>query len=362
MDQVIKIGAWIAPFIILISVFANYISSNGPEEYLRKYVFSLIVFVPIIITWGDVEFCFWLSSAHLLSSVLAIYEADDDTSPKTLDYQTGPIEDKGFKLKNIFSRLRLRPAQAVLISFIALISLGTFLLMLPVSTLEGKDLSFIDAIFMATSATCVTGLSTLSLKTDFSLFGQIVILILIQIGGLGIMTLSSSMTILLGKSMGMKDRIVMQDLLDVSSLEDLFAVIVDIIRYTFLIELWGAVVLTLAFTIEGFDFTKAIYYGLFHSVSAFCNAGFSLFDHSLESYSVNPLIHGTIAVLVILGGLGFIVLKEAREVLRFGRSFVRITLHTKIVLITTVILIFLGAIFIFFWRIFECTKWLRPVG
>ena len=220
--------------------------------------------------------------------------------------------------------------------------------MLPVSSVEGKSISAIDAFFMATSATCVTGLSTISLADHFSFFGQLVILGLIQIGGLSIMTLYSSTVILLGRSMGMKDRIIMQDLLAVSSLEGLFAMIVDIIKYTFFIELWGGIILAIAFTFEGFEFGTAIYYGFFHSISAFCNAGFSLFNNSLESYATNPLINGTVSLLVILGGLGFIVLRELKEMAIRRKSLLRIALHTKIVLVTSTGLIVSGTLFFFF--------------
>ena len=162
------------------------------------------------------------------------------------------------------------------------------------------------------------------------------------------MTLYSSMAILLGRSMRMKDRIIMQDLLDVSSLEELFAMIVDIVKYTFLIELWGGLVLTIAFTFEGFEFSRAIYYGFFHSISAFCNAGFALFDTSLESYGTKPLIHLTIAILITLGGLGFIVLKELKEVIVNKKHLVRMSVHSKIVIITSFLLTAGGTIFIFF--------------
>ncbi|OUR97446.1 hypothetical protein A9Q84_07350 [Halobacteriovorax marinus] len=236
----------------------------------------------------------------------------------------------------------------VLFSFLGVIFLGTFLLMLPISSADGKSISFIDGFFMATSATCVTGLTTLSLQDNFSLFGQVVTLVLIQIGGLSIMTLYSSMAILLGRSMRMKDRVIMQDLLDVSSLEELFAMIVNIIKYTFLIELWGGIVLTIAFTFEGFEFGKALYYGFFHSISAFCNAGFSLFNNSLESYSTSPMITGTIAILITLGGLGFIVLKELKEVITKGKKLVRLGLHSKIVITTSIVLTVSGTVFIFF--------------
>ena len=139
--------------------------------------------------------------------------------------------------------------------------------MLPFASTTGKSIPFIDSLFMATSATCVTGLSTLSLSDDLTFFGQAVILVLIQIGGLSIMTLYSSMAIMLGRSMGMKDRVVLQDLLDVTSLEELFATIINIIRYTFFIELWGGIVLTIGFIFEGFEFGKALYYGFFQYLS-----------------------------------------------------------------------------------------------
>ncbi|MCY4495468.1 MAG: hypothetical protein OXB92_16615, partial [Acidimicrobiaceae bacterium] len=195
---------------------------------------------------------------------------------------------------------------------------------------------------------CVTGLATKSLASDLSVFGQLVILLLIQIGGLSIMTLYSSLTILLGRSMGMKDRIVMQDLLNVNSLEDLFQMIGDIVKYTFFIELWGAIILAIAFTFEGFEFGQALYYGFFHSISAFCNAGFSLFDTGLEAYATSPLIHGVIALLVILGGMGFIVLKELKEVLIEGKKFVRLGIHSKTVLVVSAFLTLAGTLFIFF--------------
>ncbi len=333
-------GAWVVPVVLSVVVIANFLHSKSYVDFLRNYAFSLVVFIPLIITWGDLEFAFWLSSAHLLSSILALYDDDDN----------GEAQEKyKYPGKNsFFQSLKLKPAQMVLFSFCGVILFGTFLLMLPVASKSGNSISFIDGLFTATSATCVTGLSTLSLQEDFSLFGQIVILILIQIGGLSIMTLYSSMAILLGKSMGMKDRMILQDLLDVSSLEDLFSMILNIIKYTFYIELWGGVVLTIAFTFEGFEFSKALYYGFFHSISAFCNAGFSLFDTSLESYATNPLIHGTISILVVSGGIGFIVLKELAEVFVKGKSLIRLGLHSKVVLITTFVLTLVGTLFFFF--------------
>ncbi|MCB9060096.1 MAG: Trk family potassium uptake protein [Halobacteriovoraceae bacterium] len=335
IGRALQVGTNLVPIVLFFVVLINYLQTSSFEEYLRKHVFSFVVFIPMVISFGDIQFTFWLSSAHLLSSILTLY--DSGGTKKVKKYRT-----------TLFSEISLRPAQLVFLSFSGVILLGTFLLMLPVSSSKGVTTPFIDALFMSTSATCVTGLATLSLADHFSLFGQIIILILIQIGGLSIMTLYASMTILLGRSMDMKNRVIMQDLLDVSSLEELIAMIVDIIKYTFFIELWGGIVLTIAFTFEGYDFGNAFYYGFFHSVSAFCNAGLSLFNTSLENYATRPLIHGTVGALITLGGLGFIVLKELKEVFQHRKSFVRLSLHSRIVLITSFALTAGGTIMIFF--------------
>ena len=340
VEQLLTTGAMVVPVVLGIVVVANFISSKDIEDFIRRHIFSITVFVPLLLTWGDQEFAFWLSSAHLLSSILSLYDEPEENKEKK--------QLVGSPTAQLFRGIKLSPAQMVIVSFSGVILLGTFLLMLPVSAKGDTSLGFIDALFMATSATCVTGLSTKSLATEFSLFGQIVILILIQIGGLSIMTLYSSMAILLGKNMGMKDRVIMQDLLDVNSLEDLFNMIVDIVKYTFFIELWGGIVLTIAFTFEGFEFGSALYYGFFHSISAFCNAGFSRFDTSLETYGTNPLINITIVILITLGGLGFIVLKDLKEVFTAGKSISRLGAHTKIVIVTSGLLTFIGAVFIFF--------------
>jgi trk system potassium uptake protein TrkH len=337
--NIISFGAYAVPLILIIHLVANFIQTKGIEDFFRKYVFSIIIIIPLFITWGDMEFAFWLSSAHLFSSIMAVYDSEPEHIEKI---------GKRNRVANFWSSLKMSSSQIVTISFIGTILLGAFLLILPVSPADGKTVSFVDALFMATSATCVTGLATVSVANDFSIFGQLVLLMLIQVGGLGFMTLTSSMTIFLGKSMRMKDRMVMQDLLDVSSQEELIAMILDIIKYTFFIELWGGIILTIAFTFEGFELGTALYYGFFHSISAFCNAGLALFDTSLESYSVSPMIHGTIAVLITLGGIGFITLRELREVVTFKRKIDQFTLHSKVVLLTSFVLTVGGAVFIFF--------------
>lgn len=333
--QITELMGRIVPFVIgSIGIF-HLINLRSIEEFLRRYVFTLIVVIPMIITYSDTKLNYWLAIVHLVSTVLSIF----------FDQQNEKASSKNL---SIFDRFNLKPAQVVLVTFSLIILFGSFLLILPISAVPGKQISLVDALFTATSATCVTGLSSLSLSDNFSIFGQITVLVLIQIGGLGIMTLSSSLTILLGKSMAMRHKIVMQDLLDISSLSDLLGMIVDIIKFTLIIEIWGGIVLTGAFYFEGQEFGVAIYNGFFHSISAFCNAGFSLFNNSLESFSTNPLINFTICTLIILGGMGFIVLKELKMAIVEKWSFVDLSVHTRIVLITNFALIAMGTIIIFF--------------
>lgn len=332
---------YVCPIVIIVVALGHFLQSKTTDQFLRKYVFSLICIIPIIITYGDIQFTFWLSAVHLFSSVLSLYEAP------TKDDKRVSISDQKVKIP-ILERIKLAPAQIVLLSFSAIILIGTLLLSLPISAAEGKTIGFVDAFFMATSATCVTGLATLSLADNFSISGQVIILILIQVGGLGYMTLYSSMTILLGKSLGYRDQMMMQDLLDISSFSDLVNMIASIIRYTLMIELCGAIILTIAFSMQGMEFGESLYFGIFHSISAFCNAGFALFNNSMEDFAFSPMIHGTLSLLIFLGGLGFIVLKELEFFVKQGRKFVNLSVHTKVVLTVNITLIILVALYIFF--------------
>ncbi len=338
IGQAMGIVGGMIPIFMACSIFINFLKSKEVEDFFRRHIFALTVLIALFVVWGDPQFTFWLVSARLLSLLFGSY------------FWFKGMRYRGKKKPELplFYGIFLRPAQMLLFSFLLVILLGTSLLMLPAATRDGYSLALIDALFMATSAICVTGLATKSLANDFSLLGQMIILILIQIGGLSIMTLYSSLTILLGKSLGMRDQILMQDMLNINSLEGLFQMIVDIIKYTLFIELWGGIALTLAFSLEGFEFGYALYYGFFHSISAFCNAGFSLFDTNLEAYATNPFIHGIVAILVVLGGLGFVVLKELREVLVSGKHLVRLSLHTKTVLVVSIVLTLAGAFAIFF--------------
>ena len=206
MSLFYKVFLLIVPFVIVLSIISNFILSDSVEDFFRKYIFSIIVIIPMVLT-HDKEFCYWLSSAHLLSTLLTLYESD---IPK---YQTTELGEVLTPIQSFFRQIRLS-----LLQDYHYFIYGNYFSWSPVVNDSNcvylrQFIKFWDALFIATSATCVTNLSTISVGTDLSIFGQSIVLILIQIAGLGIMTLSSSMMVLIGKSLGMKDRIIRQDLL-----------------------------------------------------------------------------------------------------------------------------------------------------
>lgn len=243
------------------------------------------------------------------------------------------------------------PSRLTFLTFFTLILVGTFLLLLPLSVVPGKDLHFLDALFLSTSASCVTGLVTIDPGSHMSTFGQVVLLFLIQLGGLGIMTLSVALPALLGKSLGLGQKNLFHNLLDSRDASNLPRLIKSIVIYTFIIELLGALILTLRWNLYFHDLKKAAYYGLFHSISAFCNAGFSLFSNSLELYRNDPYIMATVMVLIVLGGLGFSILQIVLSldlIFNFNRLRHRLSASMKLTLTVTAILIFLPTPFFFF--------------
>ena len=241
----------------------------------------------------------------------------------------------GKKLKSI------HPIQKVLMSFIALILFGSILLWCPFSS-QGA-IRYIDALFTATSAVCVTGLTVLDTPHDFTLAGQIIILALIQLGGLGIMTLSIALVALLGGSFSIKWRFTMESIYSGNISFPVKSILKRIVLYTFSIELAAASILFTQFTAD-YDLPMALWHSLFHSISSFCNAGFSTFSESLTAYRSNPVVIFSSSAAIILGGLGFVVLTELLNAryLSQRRIFRRFSLHTRIVIATTLILVICG--------------------
>lgn len=259
------------------------------------------------------------------------------------------MSDKWIKTVNAHKkrtyRRPLTQTQYIAVGFLVLILTGTFLLMLPFSSRDGISVNFLDALFTSTSASCVTGLVVRDTWTQWSLFGQIVILGLIQIGGLGFVTVGVWISIILRRQIGLRQRGLMQESSSALQIGGIVVLTKKIIIGTAIFEGVGALLLAIRF-IPQYGFLKGIYYGVFHSISAFCNAGFDLMGHqtqynSLVNYSGDWLVNLVIMLLIVIGGIGFIVWDDLS---RNGLHVRKYMLQTKIVLFTTFILVFGGAI------------------
>lgn len=246
-------------------------------------------------------------------------------------------------------RYQFTPPQVLVLGFAALILFGAFLLWLPISHEPGKTLSFVDALFTATSAVCVTGLVVVDTATQFNLFGELVVIGLIQAGGLGIMTLSAIMVLLMGKRVGLKDRLLMQEALGSFSIAGVVRLTRNIIFATIAIEAIGAALLSLRF-LGQHPWPKALYWGFFHSISSFNNAGFDITSASARIFATDPWVLFVIGSLIIVGGIGFPVLEDIWR----NRRWEKFTLHTRLSIRMTWILIVAGTL------IFLAAEWTNP--
>ncbi|MFC1546361.1 TrkH family potassium uptake protein [bacterium] len=245
-------------------------------------------------------------------------------------------------------KIKNNPAVLVLIGFAGVIVIGTILLSLPFMRAAGRAYSFVDILFTATSCVCVTGLTVVNICDHYSLAGQLVIMLLIQIGGLGYMTIASMIFLMVGKKLSIKERMATQTSVGQFSLHKVTDFVKYVVKLTLVIEIIGALLLFLAwFPVYGI---KSIYYAIFHSISAFCNAGFTLFSDSLSSSADNTVVILTISFLIIIGGIGFIVVQDIKT--RFKKK--RFSYHAKIVLILTSFFVLVPAI------IFLCSEYSNP--
>ncbi|MEH7142327.1 potassium transporter TrkG, partial [Priestia megaterium] len=227
----------------------------------------------------------------------------------------------------------LEPASILFVGFLGLILLGTGLLMIPAATSDRHHLSFIDALFEATSAVCVTGLAVVDTGTTFTLFGQLILLVLIQVGGWGFMTIGILMFIVLGKKIGLQQRLILKESLNAFSLQGVIALVQRVVLITLAVEGIGALILAIRWSQE-MSWGKAIYYGIFHSISAFNNAGFGLEPDNLSKWVGDPTVNIMITLLFIIGGTGFFVIADIFR----KRNIRKFSLHTKIVLVSTIVL------------------------
>ncbi|WP_338150170.1 TrkH family potassium uptake protein [Lactococcus petauri] len=239
----------------------------------------------------------------------------------------------------------LTDLQIIFLSFLFVVILGGSILSLPISSKAGEYTSFVDSLFTAISATCVTGLAVLDTSTYWSFFGQVIILILIQVGGLGFMTLVASIFLLLNQKVSMKSRTALQKTYSVSHLGFKKSLVLGILFISLIAEFIGSVLLSFIFIPE-YGWLKGVWFSVFHSVSAYCNAGFDLFGNSLISYDHSPYTMLVISLLIVCGSLGFIVIMD---LIGYKKRH-KLSLHSKLALIVTGILILFGMLLFFITR------------
>lgn len=244
--------------------------------------------------------------------------------------------------KNNLRKIHLNPPRVLALSFAGLILLGTILLNLPIATKDRTSIGFINALFTSTSAVCVTGLAVVNTKAYWSLFGKIVILALIQTGALGFMTMATVIALVLGRKITLKNRLILREQFNEVKISGLLRLTKYIVFFTIITEGIGALLLSIRF-IPIYGFKVGIWYSVFHSISAFCNAGFDITGNSFMEYVGDPLVSIVLSLLVIIGGLGFTVWIDLFNKKRLKN----LNLHTKLVLSITAVLLIAGTAFIF---------------
>lgn len=244
----------------------------------------------------------------------------------------------------ILKKTKFSEVQVLALGFFIVIFIGGTILSLPISSASGESTNFLDSLFTATSATCVTGLVTVDTGTHWNLLGQTVIMILIEIGGLGFMSFATFISVLIGRRITLKSRLLMQEAMNTFNIQGLVKMLKKVMLFTFIIQFIGALILSTQLIPE-FGIARGIYISIFSSISTFCNAGFDLFGNfnSYTAYYDNSIILLTVSVLIAIGGLGFIVLLELYNY----KSTKKLSLHAKVVLLITTILIVGGTIVMF---------------
>ncbi len=251
------------------------------------------------------------------------------------------------ELYNRLFRVEITPARILALGFITAILAGSLLLWMPFSSPRNNRCSYIDALFTATSAVCVTGLVVRNTPRDFSPAGHAIILALIQIGGLGYMSIATVLSLMVGRKISLKERLLIREAYNVLTLEGLTRFAMRVLKVTAVLELGGAAVLALHWHRLGQAPLRAATLGIFHAVSAFCNAGFSLFSDNLADFAADPVVSLTISALIVSGGIGFIAISDLYKT-KVQRVERRLTTHTKMVLLVTGLLILAGTLFFYF--------------
>lgn len=326
--RTVNLGVWL---LFIAEVVSHFITSHNRAAYLRDHWIECIVFIPLVQ---------YLPGAHQPSVFIIVRQI----------VITVMLISRLRRARGLLNLLELKPAQLMIVGFLGAIGVGTILLTLPAATTSGERMPVLEAAFTATSAVCVTGLIVQDTATYFTVYGQLIILALIQIGGLGIMTFSVSLAVFLGKQMGVGQRVTLRDALDHEAIGGVRQLIRFIVLMTFTIELIGGICLFFSWKGRFDSVPLAIYHSFFHAISAFCNAGFSTFSDSLMDFQNNVGVNASICMLIILGGLGFAVIQGLLGLSPFNNSRKpsnRIRLQIRVVLRMTMFLIIAGTVMIY---------------
>ncbi|MBN2898114.1 MAG: Trk family potassium uptake protein, partial [Clostridia bacterium] len=254
-------------------------------------------------------------------------------------------------MKSEIRRKELRPGQVLGLGFALIILIGALLLALPIASRDGHSIGLVNALFTATSAVCVTGLVVVDTGTYWTMFGKGIILLLIQIGGLGFMTMATAGAFIMGRRIGLRNRLIMQEALNQMSLSGVVRLTKYVIMTTFAIEGVGALLLSFRFIPE-FGLRRGIVFSLFHSISAFCNAGFDIMGNytSLTAFVSDPWVNIVIMGLILIGGIGFSVIIDVAR----NKRYRKLSVHSKLVLVTSGILLLIGFV------LFLAIEWNNP--
>lgn len=336
--------------LFIAELLLRFIYSKYKLIFIKKNIFDLLFLVIFVTLFTYTKFVsFFIPYAQLKNiSVKVILARNAFLALK--------VFSRIKKLNYFLKSFTKNPAQTMVLSFLILILVGTILLMLPYATADKSHLGLINALFTATSAVCVTGLIVVDTATKFSLFGKTVIMFLIQFGGLGIMTFSYFTAYIIGRTISLQEKITLSYMLDEKEMANLSKSIIKIVTTTISIETAGIILLFLKFK-ETFGYgLKSFYFAVFHSISAFCNAGFALFGDSFESFKSDAFLNFTIAALIILGGLSFVVINNCtqvtlnifkRKIKKERLAITNLNLNSKVVLVITVILLISGTLVIY---------------
>lgn len=316
--------------VFVADVAVRILVSPDRRAHLRQNWLDLIVLLPLLQHIGGVHRGAWSVLARQTAIVVMLLT-------------------RTRRVKRLFSSFTLKPAQLMALTFLGAIYAGTVLLMLPAASRAGEQMRLVDALFTATSATCVTGLIVADTATHFSTFGQLVILVLIQVGGLGIMTFSVSLALLAGRDVGLKQRAALQDMMDYDTLAGVRRLVLFVVGMTAVFETIGSVALFVSWRAQIPEVGARLYHASFHAVSAFCNAGFSTFSDSLMRFDGHAATNVSVCVLIVCGGLGFTVFKDFVDNVRVklstpGHQRWRLRTQTKLVLSVSLCLICIGAV------------------